>query len=63
MSDPKPNRYAYRPPLYGMTLVFVALALVAVTKYLDVGWWSALGYATAAVVFVAGFALAFRDFS
>lgn len=63
MSDPRPDRYAYRPPLYGMVLVFLALALVAVTKYLDLGWWSVLGYAAAAVVFIAGFALAFRDFS
>lgn len=57
------NRYAARPPLYGMVMVFVAMAIVAVTAYLHVGWWSALGYAIAAVIAAAGFALAFRDLS
>lgn len=57
------DRYAARPPLYGMVLIFLAIALVAVTAYLHAGWWSALGYGTAAVTAVAGFALAFRDFS
>ena len=57
------NRYAARPPLYGMVLVFLALAVVAVSAYLQAGWWSILGYAVAAVVAVAGFVLAFRDFS
>ncbi len=57
------NRYAARPPLYGAGLVFLAIAIVAVTAYLHAGWWSVLGYALAAVIAVAGFALAFRDFS
>lgn len=57
------NRYAARPPLYGMALVFLAIAIVAVTAYLHAGWWSIPGYVVAAVTAVAGFALAFRDFS
>ena len=57
------NRYAARPPLYGMVMVFVAMTIVAVTAYLHVGWWSILGYAVAAVTAVGGFALAFRDLS
>ena len=39
------NRYAAKPPLYGMVLVFCAIALVAVTAYLHAGWWSLVGYA------------------
>ncbi|KLO27417.1 membrane protein [Mycolicibacter heraklionensis] len=57
------NRYAAKPPLYGMVLVFCAIAIVAVTAYLHAGWWSVAGYALAAVTAVAGAALAFRDFS
>lgn len=57
------NRYAARPPLYGMVMVFVAMAIVAVTAYYHLGWWSIIGYAIAAVTAVGGFALAFRDFS
>lgn len=57
------NRYAARPPLYGMVMVFLALAIVAVTAYLHAGWWSIVGYAIAAIVAAAGFALAFRDLS
>ncbi|MGB3334599.1 hypothetical protein [Mycobacterium sp. SMC-14] len=57
------NRYAAKPPLYGMVLVFCAIAIVAVTAYLHAGWWSLVGYALAAVTAVAGTALAFRDFS
>lgn len=57
------NRYAAKPPLYGMALIFGAIALVAVTAYLHAGWWSVLGYGLAAVVAAAGFALAFRDLS
>ncbi|OBI10288.1 hypothetical protein AWC18_05665 [Mycolicibacter nonchromogenicus] len=57
------NRYAARPPLYGMVLVFCAIAIVAITAYLHVGWWSMAGYALAAVTAVAGVALAFRDLS
>lgn len=57
------NRYASKPPLYGMVMVFLAMAIVAVTAYLHLGWWSTVGYATAAVIGAAGFALAFRDLS
>lgn len=57
------NRYAVRPPLYGMLLVFLALAIVAGTAYLNPGWWSLLGYVPAAAIAVTGFALAFRDLS
>ncbi|OBI43656.1 hypothetical protein A5707_04510 [Mycobacterium kyorinense] len=57
------NRYAATPPLYGMAMVFLAIAIVAVTAYLHAGWWSILGYGAAAVIAVTGFALAFRDFS
>jgi hypothetical protein len=57
------NRYAAKPPLYGMVLVFAAIAIVAVTAYLHFGWWSVLGYGIAAVTAIAGFVLAFRDFS
>lgn len=57
------NRYAAKPPLYGMVLVFCAIAMVAVTAYLHAGWWSVAGYALAAVTAVAGAALAFRDLS
>lgn len=44
-------------------MVFLAMAIVAVTAYLHAGWWSIIGYVIAAVVAVAGFALAFRDLS
>jgi hypothetical protein len=57
------NRYAARPPLYGMLLVFLAIAIVAVAAYLHAGWFSVLGYAVAAIIAVAGFMLAFSDFS
>ena len=57
------NRYAARPPLYGMVMVFVAMAIVAFTAYLHAGWWSIIGYAIAAAIAAAGFALAFRDLS
>ena len=59
----KRNRYAARPPLYGMALVFLAIAMVAVTAYLHFGWWSMIGYVIAALTAAGGFALAFRDFS
>ncbi len=48
-------------PLIGMSMVFLAMAIVAVTAYLHVGWWSIIGYAIAAVLMVCGFALTFRD--
>ncbi|GAC1635743.1 MAG: hypothetical protein NVS4B6_03060 [Mycobacterium sp.] len=57
------NRCAARPPLYGMVMVFLAIAIVAVTAYFHLGWWSIIGYVLAAVIAVTGFALAFRDLS
>jgi hypothetical protein len=57
------NRYAATPPLYGLALVFLAIAIVAVTAYLHAGWWSMIGYGAAAVIAAAGLALAFRDLS
>ena len=48
-------------PLIGMTLVFLAMFIVAVTAYLHAGWYSIIGYAIAAVVAVFGFAMTFRD--
>ncbi|MDF0528502.1 hypothetical protein P0W64_06025 [Tsukamurella sp. 8F] len=57
------NRYAARPPLYGMVMVFLAMGIVAVTAYLHLGWWSAIGYVAALALAVGGFALAFRDLS
>ena len=48
-------------PLIGMTMVFLAMAIVAVTASLHAGWWSIVGYAIAAVVAVFGFAFTFRD--
>ncbi|MET0700082.1 MAG: hypothetical protein ABWY93_10485 [Mycobacterium sp.] len=50
-------------PLIGMTMVFAAMGIVAVTAYLHVGWYSIAGYALAAIVAVVGFALTFRDLS
>lgn len=44
-------------------MVFLAIAVVAVTAYLRVGWWSIMGYGAAAVIGVVGFALVFRDLS
>ena len=34
-------------PLIGMSMVFLAMAIVAVTAYLHAGWYSAIGYAAA----------------
>ena len=48
-------------PLIGMSLVFLAMFIVAVTAYLHVGWYSIIGYAVAAVVAVFGFVMTFRD--
>jgi len=48
-------------PLIGMSMVFVAMGIVAVTAYLHIGWWSIIGYAIAAVLMVSGFALTFKD--
>lgn len=44
-------------------MVFLAIAVVAITAYLHAGWWSAIGYAAAAIIAVIGFAFAFRDLS
>jgi hypothetical protein len=48
-------------PLIGMSMVFLAMAIVAVTAYLHAGWWSIIGYAIAAVLMVFGFAFTFKD--
>jgi hypothetical protein len=48
-------------PLIGMSMVFLAMFIVAVTAYLHVGWWSIVGYAIAAILGVFGFAFTFRD--
>ena len=48
-------------PLIGMSLVFLAMFIVAVTAYLHAGWYSIIGYAIAAVVAVFGFVMTFRD--
>lgn len=48
-------------PLIGMTMVFLAMGIVAITAYLHAGWYSILGYAIAAVVAVFGFVFTFRD--
>lgn len=50
-------------PLIGMTMVFLAMAIVAVTAYLHAGWYSIIGYAIAAVIAVLGFVFTFRDLS
>jgi hypothetical protein len=57
------NRYAATPPLYGMAMILLAIAIVAVTADLHANGWSVVGYGVAAVIAAAGFALAFRDFS
>lgn len=44
-------------------MVFLAMAVVAVTACFRMGWWSIIGYAAAAIIGVIGFALAFRDLS
>ncbi len=50
-----------KTPLIGMSMVFLAMGIVAVTAYLHVGWYSAIGYAFAAAVAVFGFVFTFRD--
>lgn len=50
-----------RTPLIGMFMVFLAMAIVAVTAYLHVGWYSIVGYAVAAAIAVFGFLFTFRD--
>lgn len=54
-------RYRATTPLIGMFMVFLAMAIVAVTAYLHAGWYSVIGYAVAAVVAVVGFLFTFRD--
>jgi len=50
-----------KTPLIGMSMVFLAMAIVAVTAYLHAGWYSILGYAIAAGVAAFGFIFTFRD--
>jgi hypothetical protein len=50
-----------RTPLIGMSMVFLAMAIVAVTAYLRAGWYSIIGYAIAAGIAVFGFVFTFRD--
>lgn len=50
-----------KTPLIGMSMVFLAMAVVAVTAYLHVGWYSILGYAVAAAIALFGFVFTFRD--
>ena len=48
-------------PLIGMSMVFLAMFIVAVTAYLHAGWYSIVGYGIAAIIAVFGFAFTFRD--
>ena len=50
-----------KTPLIGMSMVFLAMIVVAVTAYLHVGWYSIIGYAVAAAVALFGFVFTFRD--
>ena len=50
-----------KTPLIGMSMVFLAMGVAAVTAYLRVGWYSAIGYAIAAAIAVFGFIFTFRD--
>lgn len=50
-----------KTPLIGMTMVFLAMTVVAITAYLHVGWYSIIGYAVAAAIAVFGFIFTFRD--
>ncbi|MCB0949013.1 MAG: hypothetical protein KDB44_06965 [Mycobacterium sp.] len=50
-----------KTPLIGMSMVFLAMAIVAVTAYLHAGWYSIIGYAAAAAIAVFGFVFTFRD--
>jgi len=50
-----------KTPLIGMSMVFLAMGIVAVTAYLHVGWYSTVGYAIAAGIAVFGFIFTFRD--
>ncbi|MCE5287659.1 MAG: hypothetical protein LLG14_00260 [Nocardiaceae bacterium] len=55
------DAYPAKTPLIGMFMVFAAIAIVAVTAYLHVGWYSLIGYGLAAVIAVVGFIFTFRD--
>jgi hypothetical protein len=57
------SEFPAKTPLIGMGMVFLAMAIVAVTAYLHVGWYSILGYAVAAAIAVFGFVFTFRDLS
>jgi hypothetical protein len=50
-----------KTPLIGMSMVFIAMGIVAVTAYQRAGWYSLIGYAIAASVAVFGFVFTFRD--
>ena len=50
-----------KTPLIGMSMVFLAMVVVAVTAYLHIGWYSLIGYAVAAAVAAFGFVFTFRD--
>jgi hypothetical protein len=50
-----------KTPLIGMTMVFLAMGVVAVTAYLHLRWYSLIGYAIAAAIAVFGFVFTFRD--
>ena len=50
-----------KSPVIGMSLVFLAMFIVAVTAYIHAGWYSIIGYAIAAFVAVCGFVMTFRD--
>lgn len=59
-----PMRFAdfnSKTPLIGMALVFLAMAIVAVTAYWRAGWISIIGYAIAAGIAIFGFVFTFRD--
>jgi hypothetical protein len=50
-----------KTPLIGMSMVFLAMAVVAVTAYLHAGWYSIIGYVFAAAIALFGFVFTFRD--
>ncbi|GJF14365.1 hypothetical protein NGTWS0302_36120 [Mycolicibacterium cyprinidarum] len=50
-----------KTPLIGMSMVFAAMLVVAVTAYLHAGWYSIVGYLAAAAIAVFGFVFTFRD--
>lgn len=50
-----------KTPLIGMSMVFLAMLIVAVTAYARAGWYSIIGYAIAAGIAVFGFVFTFRD--